>query len=241
MSSADVHGIIRSSGHYGKDWPVHHVLTQGASGSLSMAGWTDGNEGFPQQTFLGASIRSFNLNAGFGDTTSTLSVELVNDEYNKSDREPLGAGDDAYHGGTQDQFIPPVVGTPVYFKFGGNPATIEQAYRKTFDDTYYPTYPRTLPASVVFPEVSSSLDEQPHTAYGPMHLKSSNPSTNRGIWVDKSALWNIATPWRGKDHFVFGGILQSYTQNRGPGGKSVILCSSCRPQRDFNQRRGFIE
>ena len=220
MSTENVHGIVRSSGHYGKDWPSHHVLTQGASGGLSMAGWTDGNEGFPQQTFLGASIRSFSLNAGFGDTTSTLSVELINDEYNQSDKEPLGAGDDAYHAGIQDQFIPPVVGTPVYFKFGGNPATIEQAYRKTFDDTY-PAYGTTLPASVVFPEVSSSLDSQPHTAYGPMSLKSSDPNTNKGVWIDKSMLWNKDTAWRGKDHFVFGGILQSYTQNRGPGGNPL--------------------
>ena len=64
------------------------------NGSLSDAAWTEGNEGLPQQTFLGASIRSFSLNAGFGDTASTLSVELVNDEYNISDLTELGSGDD---------------------------------------------------------------------------------------------------------------------------------------------------
>ena len=78
MSNAsDVHGIVRPSGHYGELWPQHHNLPHGKMGSFSSAGWTSGNEGFPQQTFLGASIRSFNLNAGFGDTPSTLSVELV--------------------------------------------------------------------------------------------------------------------------------------------------------------------
>lgn len=134
---SDKLGIIPPSGQYGLDWPSHHVLTQGKNGSLSDAGWTEGNEGIPQQTFLGASIRSFSLNAGFGDSASTLSVELVNDEYNISDLTELGSGDDPYHNGsTGDQFSPPVVGTPVFFKFGTNPATVEQAFRKTFDDTY---------------------------------------------------------------------------------------------------------
>ena len=109
----NVHGFVRPSGYYRQDWPKHHNLPHGKGGSFSSAGWTKGNEGPPQQTFLGASIRRFNLNAGFGDTTSTLSVELVNDEYNLSDQTLLGSGDDAYHNGSRDQFMPPVVGTPV--------------------------------------------------------------------------------------------------------------------------------
>ena len=134
--SNDILGIISPSGNYGNNWPQHPVLSQGIHGSLSDAGWTEGNEGLPQQTFLGASIRSFSINAGFGDSTSSLSVDVVNDEFNLSDLTELGSGDDAYHNGSQDEFKPPVVGTPVYFKFGSNPATVEQAFRKTFDDTY---------------------------------------------------------------------------------------------------------
>ena len=215
MSNAsDVHGIVRPSGHYGELWPQHHNLPHGKMGSFSSAGWTSGNEGFPQQTFLGASIRSFNLNAGFGDTTSTLSVELVNDEYNTSDGIFLGSGDDAYHDGIKDQFMPPVVGTPVYFKFGGNPADVDQAYRKTFDDTY-PSYGDTLGVPVGWPPVESSgLGLHP-----PYHVWVSGDSG--AYWEDRAALWNPDTKWRGKDHFAFGGILQSYTQNRSPAGNPL--------------------
>ena len=40
-------------------------------------------------------------------------------------------------------------------------------------------------------------------------------------WEDRAALWNPDTKWRGKDHFAFGGILQSYTQNRSPAGNPL--------------------
>ena len=107
------YGIIPPSGLYGLEWPAHPVITQGVHGSLSDAAWTEGNEGLPQQTFLGASIRSFSLNAGFGDSVSTLSVELVNDEFNVSDLTELGSGDDPYHNGsTGDQFSPQLLVLP---------------------------------------------------------------------------------------------------------------------------------
>ena len=144
-------------------------------------------------------------------------MELVNDEYNLSDQTLLGSGDDAYHNGNRDQFMPPVVGTPVYFKFGGNPADIEQAYRKTFDDTY-PSYGDTLGAPVAFPQVSASTEVQlPHHFL----VKTTDSDAKKGIWEDRSALWNPYTKWRGKDHFVFGGILQSYTQNRSSAGNPL--------------------
>jgi hypothetical protein len=98
------HSVIQPSGSYGPSWPQHHNLPQGKEGSISAGGWTKGNEGFVQQTFLGASIRSFDLNAGFGDTTSSLSVSVVNDEYNKSDGKGYGGGDDVYHNGVHDDF-----------------------------------------------------------------------------------------------------------------------------------------
>ena len=117
-------------------WPSKFVLPQGPSGSFSMAGWTEGNEGFIQQTFLGASIRGFNVSAGFGNSSSNLSVDLVEDEYNNSDSSFLGLGDDVYHSGKGDKFVAPPVGTPVFFKFGKNWATVEQAYRRTVEETY---------------------------------------------------------------------------------------------------------
>ena len=43
-----------------------------------------------QQTFLGASIASFSISAGFGTSSSTLGVELAEDQYNGSDGTPRG-------------------------------------------------------------------------------------------------------------------------------------------------------
>ena len=125
--------------------------------------------GYPQQTFLGASIRSFTMNGGFNDSSSELSVDLVNDEYNVSDGRGKGLGDDVYHDGIKDTFSPPMVGSPVFFKFGHTLATIAEAYTQTFNDTYNTT----------------------------------------------------AVPSRGKDHVVFGGILQSFVQNRSMAGNPL--------------------
>ena len=214
------YSIIPPSGQYGLDWPAHPVLTQGMNGSLSDAAWTEGNEGLPQQTFLGASIRSFSLNAGFGDTASTLSVELVNDEFNISDLTELGSGDDAYHNGsTGDQFSPPVVGTPVYFKFGTNPATIEQAFRRTFDETY-PEFGDTIGAPANFPEVETfgEINRQPGDHHYLRKIENKDTPNQKNVWVDKSLLYEYDTKWRGKDHLAFGGVLQSFTQNRSTQG-----------------------
>lgn len=225
--------IIPPTGDKGLDWPAHFVLSQGKNGSLSDAGWKEGAEGFPQQTFLGASIRSFNINAGFGDTTSTLSVQLVNDEYNTSDGTPLGKGDDPYHnGGTTsydvygdeasnpgDKFIPPVVGTPVFFKFGANPATVEQAFRGEFDRIYGGD---TLVAPEDFPEAITKGEIQKIPAdYHYLRSTTGEGDDQTNTWIDKSALYKSETKWRGKDHFIFGGILQSYTQNRGSDGNPL--------------------
>ena len=193
-------------------WPDNHTLTQGKHGSLSVGGWTIENEGFIQQTFLGASITNFNLNAGFGDTSSSLSLQLVNDEYNKSDGYSYGIGDDPYHNGKFDTFAPPVVGSPVFFKFGKNPATVEQAFRKTFDDLYNI---KTLPDVQDFPE---STYTEPLKNLDPYHYV----DLERKKIIDKSRLWDLDTIDRGRNHFAFGGILQSYTQNRGAGGSPLF-------------------
>ena len=43
------------------NWFQNLVVPQGLSGSLSAGGWTLGNEGWPQQTFLGASIKTISI------------------------------------------------------------------------------------------------------------------------------------------------------------------------------------
>lgn len=239
------YSIVPSSGALGASWPSYHTIPQGKHGSLSTGGWTEGNEGFTQQTFLGASIRSFNINAGFGDTSSSLSVQLVNDEFFMSDLTSAGMGDDPYHSGAWggeyvdahgrtiplggDTFRPPVVGTPVYFKFGKNPANIEQAYRKTFDDLYKidTIGPNPYPE---FPEVDFDPDETPLEYLEPFHYVDLQNKKK----IDKTRLWKPEGSYeenlRGKNHFVFGGILQSYTQNRGGGGNPLYSVSVSDPR-----------
>jgi hypothetical protein len=143
--------------------------------------FSTGKDGFEQQTFLGASIRSFGINAGYGDSTSTLSVELVNDEYNKSDNTRYGdpTGDDVYHDGQFDRFSPPPVGSPVFFKFGKKKASIDEAYKAIYDSLY----------------------------------------------GTSEAIGSI-----GEFHLSFGGILQSYVQNRGPGGNPLYSAQIVDPR-----------
>ena len=141
--------------------------------------FSSGKDGFEQQTFLGASIRSFGINAGYGDSTSSLSVELVNDEYNKSDLLGLGLGDDVYHDGIRDRFAPPPVGSPVFFKFGQKKAPVNEAYKSIYDSTY-----------------STAIASGSYAAF----------------------------------HLCFGGILQSYVQNRGPGGNPLYSAQVVDPR-----------
>jgi len=211
------YSIIPPSAVYQEDWPVYSVLPQGLHGSLSVAGWTSGNEGFVQQTFLGASIRSFNVNAGFGDTSSTMGIELVNDEFNTSDGTYRGVGDDVYHDGAHDHFMPPVVGSPVFFKFGKNYASLEQAFRRTLDETYGEN---TLempddPFETITKPLPVTRHEEGH------YLLSKDTEAGTADWIDKSPLLDPETKWRGFSHFAFGGILQSYTENRSPAGNPL--------------------
>jgi len=212
---SEEYGIIPPSGKYGEDWPANHVIPQGKGGSISSAGWTDGNEGFIQQTFLGASITNFTVSAGFGDTSSTLSVQLVDDEYNKSDGFGYGYGDDVYHTGQGDSFKPPVVGTPVFFKFGKNFATVGQAYLKTIDDL---TGYNTVPASQSYPTytVTGDITEVPTDHYKISTTTSNGVDTH--TFENRSVLSDPNYSFRGKDHFVFGGVLQSWTQNKSATG-----------------------
>ena len=182
-------------------------------------------KGFPQQTFLGASIRNFSINAGFGDSVSNVSIDLVNDEYNPSDGTFYGSGDDAYHDGKNDLFRPPAVGSPVFFKFGKNPADVEQAWRKTFDDIYNK---KTLPDSDRFPEYTV---EKPIQTLPPFHFVDLARSDDENfLVVDKSRLLDASNTARGRNHFVFGGILQSYTENTSTGGRSLYTVNVVDPR-----------
>ena len=196
------HSISPASGYYGTNWPRNSgVIPQ----SFSVGGWTSESLGFIQQTFLGASIRSFNLNGGFGDNSSQLSVELINDEYNKSDGSPQGIGDDVYHNGLYDTFSPPPVGSPVFFKFGTNRASVEEAYKKVFDDIY-----NTNTFVDVPPVIVGAYDKNNFTSLGDGQYVNLEDNTI----IDNTAFLNSI--YRGKYHLTFGGILQSYIQNRGP-------------------------
>lgn len=211
-----VSSIIPASGFYGASWPSQSgsVIPQG----ISAGGWTFDpyttrtyDRGYPQQTFLGASIRSFNMNGGFGDSSSTLSVELVVDEYNNSDGTSQGNGDDVYHSGLGDKFVPPMAGSPVFFKFGQNFATVEEAYRATFDRIYNYT---TIVSGTI--KETGVFDKNNFTTLSP----------NQYVNLNDNKIYDfteIVTPplTRGSRHTVFGGILQSYIQNRGPGGNPV--------------------
>jgi len=222
MTNEHGYSIVPPSAVFQDDWPTKGVFTQGFNGALSVAGWTSGNEGFQQQTFLGASIRSFNVSAGFGDSSSTMGIELVNDEFNKSDNFNFGIGDDVYHNGVHDKFRPPVVGAPVFFKFGKNFATVEQAFRKDFDQIY------STPSNVIntldmpadpFPISVERLPVEEHPQG--FYLMDKNVSAGTARWIDKSALEQLNTKWRGFSHFTFGGILQSYTENRSSAGNPL--------------------
>lgn len=217
IGSATGISVLPASGFYGNSWPSNSgsVIPQGLGGG----GWTVDpttpntyDRGYKQQTFLGASIRSFSMNGGFGDSSATLSVELVNDEYNNSDRTAQGQGDDVYHSGNGDRFVPPIAGTPVYFKFGPNLATIEQAYRKTFDQLYN----INTSGAAVQTQQAGQFNKDNFTSL----------ADNNFVMLENNTIYDfnqqINNPLtRGADHIVFGGILQSYIQNRGPGGNPL--------------------
>lgn len=215
-SGINGNSVIPASGYYGATWPAQKesVIPQGIGGGGWTLDFTTKNtydRGYPQQTFLGASIRNFSMNGGFGDSSSTLSVDLVNDEFNVSDKKGVGQGDDVYHDGNGDRFAPPIAGSPVYFKFGPNLATVEQAYRKTFDTLYGTSTLKTPPT--ISQKGTYDPDKPQLSANQYVDLETS------GIY-DFTAYINDEST-RGANHIVFGGILQSYLQNRGPGGNPL--------------------
>ena len=245
------HSILPASGFYRS---FQLAMASGAIPELlSSAKWSNSDRGFPQQTFLGASIRSFNMGGGFGDSSSSLTVDLIVDEYNESDKTDMGYGDDVYHsggyitiplpgGGTKpigDNFIPPIPGSPVYFKFGPNYATVEEAYRKTFDDLYnYNTIADIDPASAGSATLSDIISGRVNispNSYVDLYIPD---VVNGGVAIidnQSRPILNysriINNPLsRGKDHIIFGGILQTYTQNRSPNGNPLYTVNVVDPR-----------
>ena len=250
------HSILPASG-----FPLYsNFQIAMASGSfpevLSSARWSDENKGYPQQTFLGASIRSFSMQGGFGDNSASLNVDLVVDEYNPSDRTPAGQGDDVYHSGSilvpdgmggqksiGDNFVPPIPGSPVFFKFGPNHATVEEAYRKTFDELYnFNTMVDTQPASAGSTTLENILNGTvniPPDHYVDLYIQDygtdegeilSIPKQNQGRYIFNYRPIRTNPLSRGKDHIVFGGILQTYTQNRSPAGNPLYTVGVVDPR-----------
>ena len=152
MSEDQLDMSVQPSKSNTSNWPEDFAIPE----SLSTGGWTKDDRGYAQQTFLGASIKSFTMNAAFGDQSSSLSVELVEDEFNKSDSQPSGLGDDIYHNGLHDKFAAPFVGAPVFFKFGQHHVTIEQAYKHVFD-TF--SWSGTMPRATS-PSTTESTDDR---------------------------------------------------------------------------------
>ena len=227
---ANKYSVLPPTGAFPKTWFDQITVPQGQGGILSAGGWTLGNEGVIQQTFLGASIRSFTINAGFGNSTSSLSVSLVEDEYNTSDGTGYGKGMDAYHNGKNDLFRPPAVGSPVWFTFGGNPASVEQAFQKTFDDTYAVKTidpPDLNFTSGVFSHAQLEAVGIPQYNYADMERSTYDKTY---ILVDKSSLYDETNASRGYYHLVFGGILQSVSENTSTDGKCLYSVTVVDPR-----------
>lgn len=215
------------------------VLTQGFQGRLSTAGWTKGNEGYKQQTFLGASISNFSVTNGVGNSSSTLNVTLVNDEYNVSDGTFYGSGDDVYHKGNGDEFKPPVVGSPVFFKFGKQRATVPQAWLKTYFEKYNGYFvPEYVPDQGSFTGPLAQLQDGRYIdLYKTGDIQYQTIKQGDQTWYYEDQLPPKAIqdsnyyPWAdlasqigegltkydfvGWNHFVFGGILTGYSQKKG--------------------------
>jgi len=243
------HSIIPASGY----WPNLPIALQSGAipESLSSAKWSANAQGFPQQTFLGASIRSFNMTGGFGDNSSSLTVDLVVDEYNSSDNTLAGFGDDVYHSGALtvtergvnktvgDNFVPPIPGSPVFFKFGPNFATVEEAFKKTFDDLYqYQTVDMTPPQSAGGVTMNDIIDRgivnsAPPVSYVDLDLMDAVDGGSIKLATASRPVLSYSHrtgPSKGRDHIVFGGILQSYTQNRTPNGNPLYTVNVVDPR-----------
>ena len=206
MAKDITNSVQPDHGFFDETWPDDFAIPR----SLSTGGWTVQSPGYEQQTFLGASITSFTMNGGYGDTSSTLSVDLVVDEFNKSDGTGLGLGDDVYHSGTRDQFRPPFVGSPVFFKFG--------KYRSSVKDSFYNAIEELT--SGVTPSGCEEFYESATSGVGPTINELTTVSSGQLYDIETQSFVSVKESSK-SCALTFGGILQSYTQNRSTNGNPL--------------------
>lgn len=223
-------GYIPNDKQHKNTWWEQFTLPRGVSGTISSAGWTTQAPGYTQHTFLGASVQSFDISAGFGDSSSTLSVRLVEDTNNNSDGKPLGDGIDAYHNGKFDIFRPPAVGSPVFFYFNQFPTTVEQAYKKTIDDLYglssaiEPVFTDRKTYSGT--QVVNALDQYMYVDLKESDLTSQHPKDQTYTVEDRIGVFvpgkdDDLYSNRGYHSLVFGGILTNYTESESMSSRGI--------------------
>lgn len=153
---------------------------------------------YDQQTFLGLSIASWNATAGFGDSSSSLTVDLVQDELNNSDATPSGTGHDVYWDVEKgDQFAAIPAGSPVFFSFGRERAPTKDAFLHVLDSFYNGT------TSI---EVKYATEKD---------IDGQDADGNR---IRAAGQYKSGT--RGHNHFTFAGILQAYNQSLSANGQN---------------------
>jgi hypothetical protein len=193
---------------------------------FSTGGLTLEDRGYKQQTFLGASIRSFNMKAGFGDESSTLSIDLVEDEYNKSDETPVGYGADVYHDGKHDKFVPPFIGSPVFFTFGKDYADITESFIGVFDHIY------SGALGVEADSIPSGITIENGSYSGPIaDIERENFEDNEYYDADQGKSVTIADDEHiGREHLTFGGILHSFVETTTTQGNKLYSAKVSDPR-----------
>lgn len=161
------------------------------------------NSSFQQRTFLGASISKISLSAGFGDSASTLALNLIEDEYNTGDNTGRGTGQDPYHNGVRDNFAPPLVGSPVFFSMG--PSTLQ-----TFNNL---DNKNNLDQFNVGKFVSPTTEESWAKTMDDLFANSTAKPDDPGYW-----------------DLCFGGLLQSYNQTRSSSGNPLFTAQVVDPR-----------
>ena len=164
----------------------------------SLFGGTGGSK-YDQQTFLGLSIASWNATAGFGDSSSSLTVDLVQDELNNSDATSSGTGHDVYWDTLRgDQFAAIPAGSPVFFSFGRERASVKNAFIHALDNQSRNSI--SVPVQYAKKSDIPGTDDDGNTLYVEGQYKSGT---------------------RGHNHFTFGGILQAYNQSLSANGQNT--------------------
>lgn len=177
---------------FGEDDPVTYSSINDA-----LFGGTGASK-YEQQTFLGLSIASWNATAGFGDSSSSLTVDLVQDELNNSDAQPSGTGHDVYWDvEIGDKFAAIPAGSPVFFSFGRERASTKDAFLHVLD--------------------SFGGYESVETVYAKKGDIGGTDSDGKTIYT--AGQYKGGT--RGHNHFTFAGILQAYNQSLSANGQNT--------------------